>query len=177
MPSRRKLVMPTGAPALATVPEWTLYPSRKKWALVLLISLLFCAATPLVMERNPFIAWLGLLFFGICGVISLVLVLVPGASYLRLTGEGFVVRALFRTRMIRWQDVSHFGVTTISMNVMVGYNFSRSYVGQELGRKLSADVSGWEAALPDTSGMDAQELADLMNQWKRRSDLEQATAE
>lgn len=177
MPSRRKPVTPTGAPALPTTQELTLYPSRKKWGLVLFGSLVFCAMTPFSLEKRPFVGWFGLALFGFCAVISLLFLLFPSISCLQLSADGFSVRSLFRRHFTRWRDVSNFGVADISMNPMVVYNYAPTYTGHKLGRMVAVDLSGWEAALPDTYGMDAQALADLLSEWKRRSEFEQSTPE
>jgi hypothetical protein len=131
----------------------------------------FCFAGVFLIPRNPVVAWLGLAFFGLGAILSLIVVLFPQISSLRLAPEGFYLRSIVRTQFISWGDVSLFGVASISMNEMVVFNYAATYTGQRLGRSLAFDLVGWEGALSDTFGMSAEELANLMNAWKRRSEV------
>lgn len=162
------------SPAIAkeTPQEITLYPSRKAWLPVLVISLVFCVIGVWMISKDDWRGWLGLSFFGLCALVSALMVTFPQVSSLRLTIDGFYMGSLIRTQFTRWRDVTGFGVASISMNKMVVFNYSASYSGQRFGRKVAADLAGWEGALPDTYGMSADELANLMNSWKRRSEAQ-----
>ena len=168
MPPRRKRLEGQTEP-VKSPQELRLYPSRRSWSLMLLGCLVFCGMSFVVIERNPWAGWAGFGMFGLGVVVSLLLLLFPGVSCLRLTAEGFHIGSPFRTSFTRWQDVAYSGVASISFNSVVVFNYSPSYTGLRLGRQLAFDLVGWEGALNDTYGMSAQELADLMNEWKRRS--------
>lgn len=166
MVARRKVSIPVGE-----VPsEITLYPSRRAWLPVLLISIVFTAGGVWMAAKGDWKGWAALIFFGLCTLVSALMVLFPQVTSLRLTEEGFYIRSLFRTHFTRWEDVTGFAVFSISVNAMVGFNYSASYTRQQLGRQWAQDLAGWEGALSDTYGMSAQELADLMNAWKRDSE-------
>jgi hypothetical protein len=92
--------------------------------------------------------------------------MLPGSAYLRLDPAGFTVCSLFRTHATRWFEVEGFATARISGRRMVVYNYSRFHRGQPRLRRLASTISGYEAALPDTCGMKADSLAELMNQWR-----------
>jgi hypothetical protein len=168
---RRRPVLTTGNEGAIPEKELVLYPNRKNWLLVFLGCLGFCAASVFVLPRREFLGWLGLGLFGSGATVSLMLVLFPKSSYLRLTSEGFHMKSLIRTHFTAWRDVASFSVASMSMYEMVVFNYSPSYGGHKLGRKLAGDLTGSEGALGDTYGMSAHELAETMNQWKARSEM------
>jgi hypothetical protein len=52
---------------------------------------------------------------------------------------------------------------------MVVFNFSNLHPRQRVLRKLSSAMSGYEAGLPETYGLSAEELAATMNDWRERA--------
>jgi len=112
--------------------------------------------------------WIVTGFFGFGSLIFIVNML-PQASYLKLDGVGFETSSLFRKHKYNWDDISHFGVGKISNNTMVMFNFSSSYQKARNARKIASMISGAEGALHDNFGMKAEELAQLMNEYKRAS--------
>jgi hypothetical protein len=146
--------------------EVILYPSRKAWVPVLLVSLVF-VAIGLYLPKDDWRRWAGLIFFGLGVVISALVICFPQCTSLRLTEEGFHMQSLFRSHLIRWDEVAEFGITHIG-NEMVAFNFAAGYAKHKFGRFVVRDIAGWEGALPDTYRMSAGELGELMNAWKRR---------
>lgn len=61
-----------------------------------------------------------------------------------------------------------FSVVQITAHKMVAWDFVPGYDGWFTGRTLSRDLTGVEAALPDTYGMKAEDLARLMNNLRRQ---------
>jgi hypothetical protein len=128
----------------------------------LAICLAFVAIWVIAIRKGSGLGgWACAIFFGLGAAIFL-LQLVPGASYLRLTSEGFVVCSLFRkTPVIRWSEVSDFRVAAVSGRKMVVYDW---YAKPQRGvRTLNRALVGATDGLPDTYGMKAQELADFLN--------------
>lgn len=144
-----------------------LRPAKKK-ALFLLAVSLAIASVGIAMIRagEGFVAGLTTAFFGLCAIVFVVQ-LVPAASYLHLSPDGFVVRSLFRTSpLIPWKDVGEFRVWTVTPNRMVVYDYSGA--PHPRLKRLNRAVCGADAGLPDTYGMKAYELANLMNDWRAR---------
>lgn len=169
MPPSRRHPKPVTVP-VKHLDDITLYPSRRAWALVFLVCLGFTILCYVFRDRGSWEPWVGLVLFGSGTVLSLALVLFPGISSLRLTLEGFYIRAIFRAHFVRWKDVACFGVISISGHSMVVFNYVPGYAGQRFGRTLARDMTGWEGALNDTYGMNAEELIALMIHWKQLSE-------
>lgn len=151
----------------------TLRPSRAKWLWVLLGSAVLAAGGGLMLHDPslgpPWQAWTVVGFFG-CSVLISTLQLIPGASYLRLERSGFVVRSLGRTRRTAWADVAGFGTLSHSRSrkAMVGWNYRPGRGEPSRLRKLNAQLVGYEAALPDTYGLDSDDLVALLEALRSR---------
>ena len=98
-----------------------LRPKPTKSLLVALGSLAFVLIGIWMVRSRDTFGWLAIVFFGLCLAVSLICLL-PKASYLRLTPDGFIVGSLFRARTIRWEDVTGFGVGTVFTNKMVMFD-------------------------------------------------------
>lgn len=114
---------------------------------------------------------LGLPIFG--------LQLPPKAAYLRLEAEGFTHCVLFRARTVRWeniQEIAVIGFGPLGATQRVVLTFTPEYLATRRPTAMSKALlvaarakTGYEGALPDTYGMKAQELADIMNGLLRQS--------
>ena len=98
-----------------------LRPKPTKWLVVALGSLAFVLIGIWMVRSRDTFGWLAIVFFGLCLAVSLICLL-PKASYLRLTPDGFIVGSLFRAHTIRWEDVTGFGVDRVFINKMVMFN-------------------------------------------------------
>ncbi len=115
--------------------------------------------------------WIGYLcagFFAL-GVPVAIIQLLPGSSYLRIADDGLSFANLYRETNIPWSAIDHFSVVTIkqtgiTVNKMVGFNFVPTYEPAKIGRRISTAIAQCEGALPDTYGLTAEELADLLNE-------------
>jgi len=92
----------------------------------------------------------------------------PKAAYLHLTPEGFTFCSLFRPHTVLWTHVREFAIISIGPNRMVAWNFTPDYPATGRTAALSKSLSGYEAALPDTYGMKAQELVGLLESLRQR---------
>jgi len=142
------------------------YPNRAKWMVAVLACGIMTTAGVWIIGDGQ---WLGLIptaFFGLGLVVSLVLLL-PNSSFLELDDDGFLFRNLFRDSRFSWADIGGFEARRLSMRKFVTFNFAHGYTASRHARALARTVSGAEAALPDTYGMSAEDLADLMNERLR----------
>jgi hypothetical protein len=105
-------------------------------------------------------------FYGLGAVFSAAF-LVPRLAYLRLADDGFRFRWLWAERFVSWSEVESFGVRygyRGSRYVRyVEYVFVRRYreLPSAQGRRYT--FGGGSGVLPDTYGVRAEKLADLMN--------------
>ena len=111
--------------------------------------------------------WCVATFFGL-GIIVFALQLMPGSAYLHMGPEGFTVCNLFRAQFYRWSDVESFRVTRIRYSKVVAFDFAPHVRGGERMRKLAASLAGHENVLPDTYGKSAEDLASLLNEYRRQ---------
>ena len=144
----------------------TLKPSKLKLIVSFLLAIGF---TVFGIWLRPIIPGLGALtigFFGLCIVVFGIQFL-PGCAYLEITEDGFTIVNLFQKKPISWADVASFGVRKIPGNNMVVWNYSKDFGESE--RKLSDKFIGTKASLPDTYGMSAEDLADMLNKFLRQN--------
>ena len=146
-----------------------LYPSKLKTILYLLVCSAFTTIGIFMLLEGDeeFMGWLGVCFFGL-GVLVFFISLFPSANYLKLDENGFEVCNLYRKTRYNWQDIHSFSAGSIHMNAMVFYDFSPNFKKQRTLRKINTKIAGSQAALPNTYGLKAEALADLMNDYKEK---------
>jgi len=125
---------------------------RHVWKLLLICLVFTVVGVFMILEGEGLTAWFVASFFGL-GLVVTVAQFWPAASYLKLTPKGFVCCTLFRNWSASWESVSEFYVGRIGDEEKVIFKLSGSS-----GAKF----------LPDTYGRTLQELADLMNDWRKR---------
>jgi hypothetical protein len=149
--------------------ERVLYPSRGKLLRLLAMTAGFTALGVWLGLSGKGMGWVTAACFGL-GVVVFAVQLLPGSAYLKLGPDGFVTCTMFRAHSRRWSDVDRFEAGRIGLNRMVVFDFAPGYARSAAAREAAAGLTGWEGALPDTYGMPAEELAELMNRYKAASE-------
>lgn len=151
---------------------------RKLVSFALCLGLTLSFAWAAFVESRDSNGWIGLaifmVLFGALTVRTAIIMLVPSIGGLTLEADSFSMRHSFRTPHISWRDVvGDFHEETIS----------RSRGGLRAVAFEVASTSAWRGAatkakrmLHDNFEPTLQELAWLMNEWRRRA-LSQAAAE
>jgi hypothetical protein len=147
-----------------------LRPRPWKWLGILLGCLAFCLIAVLMLRDGRAMGWFCLAVFGLGSVIA-ALALLPGANYLRLDDEGLIFCSLFRAHRLRWEDVEGFGVVRVASNRMVGWRYCEGREPEGRGVRLSLALAGCHAALPENYGLRAEELAQLLEQLRQKSQV------
>ncbi|MES2708051.1 MAG: hypothetical protein V4726_15775 [Verrucomicrobiota bacterium] len=93
----------------------------------------------------------------------------PRGTFLRLDEKGFTFCALFRSHTVPWAVVQEFGMPHVGVNRRVAWNYTSGYPDHKKSRSAVKSLSGFEAALPDTYGMKARDLAILLESWRQKS--------
>lgn len=138
-----------------------LKPGKVKSSILLVISIGFVALGISLLERNMLIAVLNIVFFGLCFIVFL-LNLIPGSSYLKIDEKGIEMKNLFRTTFIPWQAVNSFGTKWVAFNKLVVFDLNKNLAGEKQKRR--------QGGFPDTYGMSAAKLAELLNEYKAKFD-------
>src|SRR6185295_6464429 len=133
--------------------EIILRPGRGKMIGYLIVCAVFVVMG--VTASRGVLGWLSTSFFGL-GVVVFAAQLLPRASYLRMTRDGFVCCSLFRkSPLISWREVSSFRVATVPPNQrMVVYDWEGA--SRQGVRRLNRALVGATDGLPDTYGMKPQ---------------------
>ena len=157
-----------------------LKPSRRKWILLgalfvglaVLFPLLYVTSPrPTADDESLLLVGIFTAFFSTGAVLSVVM-LTTDRMYLSLTPSEFTVRNLFNQKTYRWGEVEEFSTFSFRGNNWVVFTLSREgklrFTESGL-RKFNKALGGGDDNLPDTYGMSAEALADLMNQWRNRA--------
>lgn len=147
----------------------TLYPSKMKWILLSLLGVALAAASALAIQSGKTgVGIAGLLLFGSMPIIGAVQ-LFTNLNYLSLDRDGFEYASLGRKHRFNWADVSDFAVFTIRQGLFVTNKmvvFNSKSIDQKRMARLSRLFSGRSGGLPDTYGMKAEALVDLMRRYQ-----------
>lgn len=137
------------------LPE-TLYlpPSRARWVFTVVMSAIIVGANVYVVatQNAPALAILAAIF-SITGIASGVQ-LIPGSAGMWLDRKGFTFRMFWYDRRREWKEITPILSSQVGLLQMVGYN--RAGDAPNKPREV----------LPDTYGISANELADIMNHWR-----------
>src|SRR5215510_11149147 len=140
----------------------TLRPSKVKMAALFVVSLSFAAGGVLMVRDGERASYFVGGFFALCALVAAIQFL-PNAAYLRLTTDGFTFCDLFRAHSVKWGDVERFSVTVFSGRKMVGWNPVPGVRTHARLRAFNLKAFGVEESMPDTYGLRAETLADLLN--------------
>lgn len=140
----------------------TLKPGKIKQFLLLTINLTFVIMGINLLKTNLWIAVVNLVLFGFGLVISIVSML-PKSSFLYLDESGILMSTLYRKTFIPWRAVKSFTTKWVVFNKLVVFDLDENLADEKLKRK--------QGGFPDTYGMSAQKLANLLNEYKNQSEI------
>ena len=111
---------------------------------------------------------IGLVATTVFGILFLfcVVALVSNRLFLQLSADGFTVGSLFGARHHRWSEVKQFQVQWIRQMKLVTYDWAplkNGNAASSVARSLS-----YKGRIGADYGMGVDELAALMEQWRRR---------
>jgi hypothetical protein len=156
----------------------TLVRSRAKWWTMVILGVgmttasIWVASAPFissvrVKEGSPYILTViglfGAAFFGLATAVG-VKCLLPNGSFLRLDENGFEAVYPFRKQRFRWTEVSDF--TTFRAKISQYVSFRTTKPLNFWMRLMASLVAGRDGSLPDTYGLSASELMEIMIAWQ-----------
>ena len=141
----------------------TLYPSKIKWVLVILVSIGFFALGIYTIESDDTGILLGQV---ICVMFSLVilwstLTLWPGSSWLKIGPEGIRHQVIFRKFNYQWSDINRFEIMTVQ-------------IGAGKTKSKARFVSFWikpddqMRSLGECYGKKPEELLEILESYRNR---------
>lgn len=136
--------------------------SRRKRFGLLLLFLVF-VGTGFWMLGDDGRGWFVIVFFGVGAVVAVVELVWPGR--LELTPTEMRSIRLARSATYEWDRCGAFSTWEPGGNPMVVFDYD-GWAGSRAA-KISRRLSGHGGALPDTYGMKAADLADLLNEYRR----------
>ena len=143
-----------------------LRPTRLKWLIIFLIASGFVAIAVFIGSSDQALARWGVGgFFALCAMIALPQFIGVG-SQLSLDRQGFTCRTLFRSFRREWADCSEFAPAQIGPNLMVSFSTRQDETLHPRLVAVARGLTGTAGALPDTYGVSAPQLADLMNRFR-----------
>lgn len=146
----------------------TLKPDRLRWLLVFAICAGFVAISVWIGPEEPVLFYGAGGFFLSCGLIAAPLMIGVG-SRLVLDCEGFACRTLFRTFRRRWRDCSAFHPVTTGFRKYVGFSAQEHEAAHPRMAAANRGMIGATGMLPETYGLSAEELSNLMNSFRARA--------
>jgi len=150
------------------VDEPAVFPgSRKKAAWVLVIAIGLCSLSVFMATEKPLVGWLGALFFGL-GIPVSIMMMRPGAMFLKLDAEGFEMSTFGKPHRTRWVDVRGFELGRIQGNKMIAIAYHEDYARQAAARAVASAVSGMEGAIPDSYAAPLEEILAALRTWHAR---------
>jgi hypothetical protein len=108
----------------------------------------------------------GVAFFGLCALIFLAQLIVPGRLVLDQTG--FTIRSLGRTHTFRWADIQEFFPWSPGRGRMIGFNFKPGRAPKNPLVGFNHSAFGVEAGIPGNWAMPLDRVVALLNEWRTR---------
>ncbi|MEM7462236.1 MAG: hypothetical protein AAF362_06100 [Pseudomonadota bacterium] len=150
--------------------EILLKPSIKKWGTMwFAMTALFLYM--LISEADSGWDWFDWLvgLSSSFGILISTFQLIPGSSSLRIGDNGFTITKFFKKRFVGWGDCTEFKVWSrysrgFKMADFVVFSTGRNGLWDQYSKRLS----GKDDCLPDTYGMKAEVLCQLMNERRQK---------
>jgi len=146
----------------------TLKPNRLRWLMVFLIAAGFVAIAAWIGPDDPVLFYGAGGFFVLCALIAAPLMFGVGAS-LKLGRQGFSCRTLFRTFRREWRECSPFYPVSTGLQTHVGFSTQQDEAAHPGLAAANRAFIGASGMLPENFGLNAEELADLMNAFRARA--------
>jgi len=149
-------------------PPIVLTASRLRAVWLILGATLFVFGGVLVLRSGgaPVQAMLTIGFFGLCGVLGVVMLVTP--ARLEIGPAGIRQKVLWRAAIFAWTDVYNFRSVNVGLSsTVVGFDFLNGPPGRAKARQMSKAISGAEGTL-QSGFMRPDKLALLLNEARER---------
>ena len=136
-------------------------------ALFAVLSAFFTLGGAWMIARQAPKGWFVTVFFGLCTV-AFCLTAIPGVIFIRLTTSGFTFSSLTGVHTYRWSEVETFRAKRIASRRQVVFSLRPASKRNRFIRWLN--LADYHVAIPPANfGSSVEELAGLLNTWRRRA--------
>lgn len=143
------------------MPEIMLYPKLNKVLIYIFGCVCFVGLGIWQIEMAEWIGWVTISFFGLC-ILGYIINLLPTASYLKLSTEGFEIYHFYRTNFTKWSDVN--SIEASKETVLIVYEFH--IYSMKPARDITMFITNRRSnSLLDNYRLSVSTLADLMNEY------------
>jgi hypothetical protein len=140
----------------------TLRPGRAKWILLFLTTSAFALLGGFIgVSEGELPGYACFLIFGVLAAFSLYQ-LTSKNIFLELTGTGMRVSSLLRKFEVAWTNVGDIGVVLFRRNIHVVFNYRQRPAEAATRIKQNQSTVHYDEVIPETYGLDAKELAELI---------------
>ena len=161
--------------------EIKIYHSFWRMLILFLACIAFVAGCFFMLEHTKdvlhiFVAWIGIVFFGLCGLYMLYAIIkerLTGKPFLKITDES-IIREGVKQTIIHFADVESFEVVTMKNQQFVAVHYKPSVEQKKLDETNTLDrsvrnlnrklVNAQENISTVGTGMKAEVLCDLLNE-------------
>ena len=150
------------AVSLNAEPRLILRPDKKTQRGYVIATTLAIAVLGAAEVFGLIVAWPLTVFLSVCLAIFVVQML-PGAAGLVLTRDGFAIKSLYRSHLVRWSDIDEFRT---GPNQRVIFRLSKEYAARLRSRPLGV-LTCDEGRFRDSYGVPSERLAAFLNEWRQ----------
>jgi len=144
----------------------TFHPKKAKLLKYIFIALAIDLTGIVFIYGGQMEGWFALVF-GVMVSAVVIAQFLPNATYIRLTSQGFEIRALYRSWFVKWDEVEQFGYGSIKGREYVVFNYSKNHTRNKTMKYLGRAISGVEGGC-DTLGHPSKEMVKVFNEWKAK---------
>jgi hypothetical protein len=147
-----------------------LLPNKQKYSILLLISIVFTLLGAWMIFNGDDMGYWAIGLFGVIGIPVFLMQIFTNKNYLELDSEKFTYSTFITKKTFYWKDVEAFDLWKIHNNKFVRWLPNANYQGEPVKPVVKSIVSK-ALMLPDTYGMKAEDLVEMMNEIRRRASI------
>ncbi len=144
-------------------PRLILRPDKKTQLRYVIATTLAVAALGVAEVFGVIIGAWPLTVFLSVGLAIFVVQMLPGAAGLVLTRDGFAIKSLYRSHLVRWSDIEEFRP---GPNGRVVFRLTKEYLAY-LRRRPFGVLTFDEGWFRDSYGVRPERLAAFLNEWRQ----------
>ena len=143
-------------------------PNKLKNMILLVGSSISVALGFIVLDDDPKMFWLNIIFFGL-GVIVSLIQFYPNSTYLKLDKEGFEIKHLFRSSFTKWSEIKDLTQGQVGMIKVIFFDYTDEHKKWCIAKIMAKNLAKKEGTIMNLYNIKTDELLRLMKEYKRKS--------